>query len=271
MIRRHDDHDWLLIDQVEHARLAAGFAGAWGNNVFSPLPEADILVDAVMHHDDGWKAWAKAPEVDLKTGRPRNFTEMPMAIATEIWRRSIGTCGERHPLAGLWVSRHFCWLAQKAENSRSDDADECVAIRQFLADEALRQSALREHARAQYGDAGLYELIDIGFQYVQFFDALSLWLCCSARLEPYEDRVPSGGPVRFAPVQVADNTLHNAGNPYEITAEPYPFSVGRLELSVAARRIPARRYTGNIDLRTALQSARSETLVWLIRQSSEHG
>ena len=36
-----------------------------------------------------------------------------MPVATEIWRRGIRHCARNDPLSGIWVSRHFYFLAEQ--------------------------------------------------------------------------------------------------------------------------------------------------------------
>ncbi len=92
MIRRDCDSDWLLISQVDHARLAEVLAAAWGNSQVSRLPMPAELVPAIRDHDEGWLDWEQSPTVDQETGRPLNFTEMPMEVSTRIWEKSISLC-----------------------------------------------------------------------------------------------------------------------------------------------------------------------------------
>jgi hypothetical protein len=101
MIRREHGRDWLLISQVEHARLAGELAEAWNFNGGRMVAVRDELVQAVRQHDEGWAVWELSPTVDPETGRPRDFTEMPMPTATGIWSRSIAYCLEHHPASAM--------------------------------------------------------------------------------------------------------------------------------------------------------------------------
>jgi len=96
MIRREAPDGFLLVSQVDHARLAADLAAAWGNDHIAGLPLAEWLVPAVRDHDEGWRAWEAAPTLNAN-GVPRQFTEMPAADATAIWTRSIETCASGPP------------------------------------------------------------------------------------------------------------------------------------------------------------------------------
>src|SRR5687768_8556541 len=96
MICRETNDGWLLISQVDHARLAGDLAAAWGNETVPGLPLAEWLVPAIRDHDEGWRNWEAAPTV-TDEGRPRPFTEMPAAEAAAIWDVSIEVCASGAP------------------------------------------------------------------------------------------------------------------------------------------------------------------------------
>jgi hypothetical protein len=261
MIRREDGADWLLIPQIEHAHVAAEIAAAWGR-ALSP-----DVVAAVRHHDDGWREWDASPRIDPETGIPRSFLEMPMSVATEIWSRSIELCGQERkpqsevdqtssPLGGLAVSGHFCWLAEQACESR-DDPEELAAIERFLEAQARQQTAWREALQRQENasTADVDLQVELGFRTVQFFDRLSLWLCCAVQSKPYEAEFPGGGIFKFAPLA-----------PETVSVEPDPFlqGAGPATVTVVAKRIAARSYADDDDLLNALHDSPAERLTWTL-------
>jgi hypothetical protein len=288
MIRRDDGNDWLLVPQIEHAHAAGEIAAAW--RPFSPfrlgeglwvsesqftLP-AEVLF-AIRHHDDGWREWDAAPQIDVDTGVPRSFLEMPMSVATEIWGRSIDLCGDEHslertaaaptpasrresiasPLGGLAVSKHFCWLADLALGTRDKD-DERSVLSRFLETQSRQQAnwknAILKQSRAS--EAEIDAAIELGFHAVQFFDRLSLWLCCAPRTDVLEMQFPGGSPFRFVPL-----------GPSRVAIEPFPLALGAassLIVSVAATRIAARRYADDDDLLRALHGSPSERITWTL-------
>ena len=138
MIRRDDRGDWLVIAQVEHARLAGELARVWGNERVASLAAFPTLVWGIEHHDDGWREWDDAPRINPATGFPRSFLEMRMRDSTAIWTRSIAVCSS-DPLAGIAVSRHFCYLAEQVLSSGRADADDRESIDRFLQEQAAGQ------------------------------------------------------------------------------------------------------------------------------------
>ena len=255
MIRRDDGRSWLLVSQMDHARIAGEIAGVWGNETVPPLPRPAVLVPSVRFHDDGWKEWESEPTVDPETGGPRNFTEMPMPEATSIWVRSIEQAAKRNPLDGLWVSKHFTYLAEQIRPSRRSDKTEKFAIDSFLASQKPLRSVWRGKALKQF--EGIPELeagIEIGLKWLQFFDALSLWLCCAPRTEPNTFTLPDGTPLIARPQ-----------SPEDIVLDPWPLKPKLITLSVLARRIVARKYADQAELGQALVFGSPVSLHWRLK------
>lgn len=252
MIRRDDGEDWLLVSQVDHARIAAEIAEAWGNAAVPRLPLPDQLVPAVRDHDAGWIGWERAPRIDPVTGKPRNFLEMPMQDATAIWSRSIETCAVRGPLGGIWPSQHFCHLGEHARESRHKSAEEITAVDHFLAAQHDAQERWRVAASADGVSPEILDArIEFGYRAVQFFDGLSLWLCCAPETAPKEFTAPGLGALVCIP-----------RTPSAITLAPYPLNVAALELRVPAKRIRMRVFSSDAELQRALHEAPSEVLQW---------
>lgn len=341
MIRRVQDNDWLLISQLEHARIAAELAEAWDTEELSEFPHRDELLSAIRHHDDGWAAWELAPTINQQ-GEPRDFTEMSMQIATSIWTLCIDACTSRfiddtaqptmldefdaylrdrglrmtkdrqvilsrilempremsaeqlseqlmsrhgkrvsrstiyrtitqleaagiiervddkcsHELwrvcdrppappdsgsrrrsrsafGGLWVSRHFSYLAERASESRQSESDR-AAINRFLSQQTLLQDQWREQLDSSLGDAPTVE--EFGFRWLQTFDRVSLWLCCVDRDERWQLPLPSGSESTFLPT--GDGT---------ISLSPFPFS-GPISLTVESARLPQQTFQNDGQL-----------------------
>ena len=98
------------------------------------------------------------------------------------------------------------------------------------------------------------ESLEVGFRWVQFFDRLSLWLCC----EPRETAMSVAGDV------VGEWTF-TPETPSEIVIDPFPLSVERLELNVKTQRIPAKIYFSDEQLHEAIAGAEMVSLSWNLR------
>ncbi|TWU09023.1 hypothetical protein CA54_42630 [Symmachiella macrocystis] len=250
MIRREQGADWLIVSQVDHARLAAELAQVWRHSIASSWGISELLFHAVLKHDDGWRAWETGLEIDPANGIPRDFTEMPMDVASGIWTSSIETCATEHPLAGIWVSRHFCYLAQHSLSSRADNAADVSAARRFLAEQEQSQQQLRSVSLQDVTAREFANLSELGVRFLRLFDGLSLWLCCAERSETSEIQC-DGQSARFIPYADARIVI----DPYVLTKQP-------LTLAVPARRIAARAYADNKDLRAAIDASPVEELSW---------
>jgi len=256
MIRRNRHGDWLIIDQVEHARLAGELAAVWGNERVQGVPPFPKIVWGVTHHDDGWSEWDKAPRLDPETGFPRSFMEMRMGDSTAIWTRSISVCSA-DPMAGIGVSRHFCYLAEQALKHRPTQAENREVINRFLQEQALVQSRLKEIASSNdprpAAEQHLEKNCHRAFRTIRFFDAISLWLCCAEQDQPETFTAPLGDAIQFEPI-----------DSHRIVADPYPLSCDSLHLQTPARRVPARRYASDDEFQRTLRAAAVEQLGWTI-------
>jgi len=280
MIRRDDGDDWIIIEQIKHANLAAAIARAWGNEQFEPLslthPSGLALYRAVSHHDDGWNEWDWAPHVDPRTGMPRDFREMRMSDATAIWTKSMRASESPLPLAAYAVSRHFCYLAQLVRDGGRHDVDDLAAVTRFLEQKSDVQAKLEQKSKLRGWEKAFDRDRELAYRTVQFFDRVSLWLCCADEREPQSMTAPVGEVVTFSSRPVPSVPEESALGVYRLQATrpdyrkwrvaitPYPLSDDTHEFNVEARRIPARRYADDADLQSVWNDAPSVQLTWVL-------
>ncbi len=250
MIRRDDGNDWLILSQIDHARIAAELAARWSTASPSFGSATDLMLAAVRDHDEGWREWEAAIQIDPANGVPRQFTEMPSADGAVIWGRSIEFCAKNHPLAGIWVSRHFCYLAEQSLSSQPEDSDDVKPLRSFLDEQARFQQHNQDEALEDLTEREFAVLSQFGFLFLRLFDSLSLWVCCARRTRPLDVRVNDQS-VRLIPL--ADGRIRVA--PYVLLEED-------LTVSLPTRRIPARTYASDADLQHTLDRAPTEVLAW---------
>jgi hypothetical protein len=300
MIRRDDDvaGDWILIEQIKHATLAAEIARVWGNEDFQPLARTSpqplgrkqfsddeehernrarvTFAMAVSHHDDGWSEWDQTPRLDPGTGAPRDFREMRMQDATAIWNKSISRQAKILPLAAYAISRHFCFLAEQVSHGGRHNADDLAAVDRFLKRQRDVQAQLEQNAALRGSAEEFSRHRELAYRTVQFFDRVSLWLCCADEREPQSMTAPMGEVVIFSSRLVPPVTEEPASGVYRlrvprpdyrkwhVAITPYPLSADAHEFSLEARRIPARGYTDDADLQTARNRAPSVHLTWVL-------
>jgi hypothetical protein len=281
MIRRNKPlgdrpREWLLISQVEHARLSRILADHWGNGdmppvICAPQESNPALLQirrealaCIERHDDGWTGWEAAPAIDPADGRPFDFMEMPQADSLVIWTRSIHAACDEGPLAGAMTAGHFLALLA---NTQHEQNSVVTSWRKEM--ETRRATWLREWHEQ---DVELHsdEVADHALRWLQACDRLSLWLCCkcpayagdvSIREAPLELAVPARGnaPIRFRYVA--------AGAEGFVAAEPWPFESQELEIMVSCDAVPTDNYRSTEEL---LLSRRPAKLHWHI-QDYGHG
>ena len=163
---------WLLIDQPTHAQIAYELADQWGAVPFTRPRPAKILLPTIQRHDDGWRAWEVRPEVDPKTGWPYAFTEMSPDISFRIWEASILACSDLGPLSQFLTAAHFVRLSQRGDATK---------ITQFYRDfEKQADQWLKAWQQASPA-TNTTDMAHSALEYLQMFDALSLWICCNEK------------------------------------------------------------------------------------------
>lgn len=231
---------WVLISQLEHARLAGQLARHWQSLPTGALGEE--LRAAIDHHDDGWFDWERRPQVDARSGWPLNFLEMPLDDSVAIWRESIRVGQGLGDLPAWLIAGHFSALLRRYGDWQCDP-ERLALAHQFLDEcDALRDRWLQRWM-ASDPEHNTLPGANEALAWLQFFDALSLWFCCQQRCEPVTQQPPVGPPIRFDP-----------RDPNQICVDPWPLDARRLKLCVAGTAVAAVRY----DSAAALASAAGE-------------
>jgi hypothetical protein len=235
---------WLLVSQVEHARVSGELARHWV--IEGCAKEAQI---AIAHHDDGWAEWEARPRIDPVEARPYSFlNEMPRSETREIWDRSIAAARQIGPLAGWMVAEHFAELA--ATEHRHDDW-----LREWLTESEKHTEQLAKRS----------------LRLLQACDYLSLWLCrmCPVAADEVVERVgplhiewfaDGLGPIDFS-AQRRVPLRPNYGDPFadsgwDAIGRPWPFDSAELRLAADACVVPIQRYGSTDELLAARRPVR---------------
>lgn len=231
----------VVVTQHDHARLAGEVLSLWREDGLPEHPRRGEVLFAAREHDNGWREADSAPRVDPETGRPHDFTSVPLGVRAEVWLRGTGRYAGERPYAALLVTRHALALHH---DHRGDDAWEDA----LLAPLHERLEELLERTGATEGEVRSdHRFLDLG-------DALSL-AACQRWTEPMER---AGRRFAFRP-----------GGPHvdgELWIEPFPLA-GATTFRVACRRIPDRRYSGDADLGGELAAARWTALRLRVRRA----
>lgn len=227
---------WLLINQIQHARISGELAESWGQDPFLSLVCREQLLPAIYDHDDGWQEWEQAPEVDPQTGRPLTFTEMPLAESLVIWSSSIESAASFGPLAAWVVAGHFVSLLGQAEEASQPSAQswmaDCESQRKNWFIEWTDSGSDRTEDRAKLALAQL-----------KLFDWLSLWLCMAERTSPQNFDIPGGPKLTITPLP-----SQTAEQQQIMQVDPWPLTTDQLTLRVTGRQVPVKHYQSNQEL-----------------------
>jgi hypothetical protein len=242
----------LLFRQTDHARLAAEVAQAWRYDWLSPVTLREEVLAAIEHHDDGWYAWERQPEVNPQTGAPYNFLEMPLHVGLKIWTDSITVARAIGPLAGYMVAGHFLALLRQYDTWKQSP-EKCRLAEQFLNEFDARRIQWLADWQLQDASSHTVESADNATRQLRMFDVLSLYLCCG-----------TAGSQTFAGANPSSLTIAPTGLDI-FSLEPSPLASTAVQLSASARRIPARHYASAADL--ASQPSETVALHWTLQNA----
>lgn len=258
MIRREillseNEHLWLLVSQVDHARIS----GTLTRNLKDGF--STEVVEAIAHHDDGWAEWEARPKINSEIGGPFSFLEMPLVEALPIWDQSIAAARRFGPLAGFIVAGHFYGLL-----GESDHAKEPAAVAWLTAKRKVRTAWLDEWIRGN--QANSMEQAQQAQRQLALADLFSLWLCCDAPLAAAPNGMLENSAIglrleklweryRFSVIGAGrrhatlDNTTEALA--WVVAVDPYPFGTSPLTISTTGKVVPVREYDDWQDVESA--------------------
>jgi hypothetical protein len=228
MILRRDGPDWLYITQLDHSRLAGRLMAAWQADGFPTRPTRAQVLRATSEHDLGWQTPDAAPLIGAD-GQPLDFTTVPLDVKQPPFGRAVATLADEDPYVAALVAQHAITVYRRY--AREPD------WRGFFAPLEQRRDDLLSRA----APAG-FELFLLDYTIVALGDLFSLVFCNGWR-DPY---LMEG----YQAILRDDR----------VTIAPDPFAGARVALEVVARRIPARIYASDQDLRDTLARAAPERL-----------
>lgn len=244
---------WLLISQVEHARLSGELAkrciSQFGDTNPALSQVRDELLQAIIHHDDGWAERETNPRLDSQTGKPLSFMELPLAEALDVWRGSTDAASRFGDLPAWVVSGHFsALLCTIGHHSKEPIA------REWLSEFATRRSEWFSNWHARNVTLHTAELAGEALKWLQLFDILSLWPCAQY---PVPGEVIRKQPE---PLNIENWMLVREIHPhFELTGNkhprivfsPWPFDEPELTITAASNLVSVRKYASSAELLAA--------------------
>jgi hypothetical protein len=228
----------IVVAQHDHARFAGEMLSLWRADGLPGHPRRDDLLFATRHHDTGWREADSAPRVDPESGRPLDFTAVPLDVRAELWLRGTARYEEDRPYAALLLTRHALELHRDHRGEERCDEELLDPLDERYV-ELLERTGLPPAE------------VDRDYRFLALGDLLSL-TACSRWSDPAErfgyrfafrpEGAPGGQPVDG-----------------ELSLDPFPLA-GATTFRVPCRRIPDRRYRGDANLGVELATAHWERL-----------
>ena len=237
MIVREEHDTFLLITQPDHARLSETIVAAIQTEAPLSGPGRSTILVAAREHDNGWTEVDASPTMDPSTGRPCDFMSGSAATKHELWLRGIARAATVNEVAGALVAEH----ALTVYGYRRTDAT-WASFFSTIGD--MRNTLLQ---RTGFFAGAARKTFDAYYRCVQLGDSFSLQFCNAWR-EP-SSTLGYRTEVRHSTLLVA----------------PDPFAGAAVELRVIGRRIPARRYHDDADLRATIAGAVPEVMTGTAR------
>jgi hypothetical protein len=245
---------WILISQVEHARISAELAehclGRFHSATIGKI--RNEVLAAIRRHDDGWLQWEQSPRLHVDSGWPVSFMELETAEALSIWSSSIEQAATHGPLAGWMVAGHFCRLLGKY-----GDPDHEPEARVWYEQMQKQRAALLEAWRQTDRTLHSVELADESLQWLWTFDEVSLWFCltCPSAGDnlpraSQRNRVGRGTPIEME--LSAMNSMAPANqSPGIAVGKPWRFDAPFLAIEAPAQIVPAAPYESSSQMLAA--------------------
>jgi hypothetical protein len=260
----------IIIRQTDHAFLSGFFAREFGNDSFArPEPFSSFCL-AAAEHDNGWQEWELAPGVDPKTFSPFSFMTIPTEEHIFLYQRGIDRILKVDLYAGLLVVSHCMGLYDRARatmpgySAKYVKSHEQHVANDFVQRLRLQQLRLKVDLRNDPATKPYTEekLIKANLQRLEALDRLSLYFCLGNTEDASIEAVPLNDDGKEVDWEVRPS------GESQFTIHPYPFRRDPLEFSILARRIPKRRYTGDLDLQAVMASAPFFNIPYTLRSRS---
>ncbi|MCH2156789.1 MAG: DUF3891 family protein [Opitutales bacterium] len=273
MITSQNKDGFHAVTQLEHSALVGIIAANWGGDAVAlPLPRRPMLVMAA-EHDLCWVYHDHRPRIDPDSGIPYDYASLPYDAHVKLYREGARYLSEREPYGGLMLSLHGTGIyngrhgtdAEMVRPTRSPE--EAQAVKTYLADGEAFRDTLRTQIEDEGGEniQGLdNKVLWTNYHLMQVWDRLGLLLSKGIAESFVIEPVPllsgdANGSIRFS---------YQGDGLY--LADPYPFAVPEVHLSVNARRLPRTTFSDDKEYQEVLDTA--PNIFWNYRfRSNESG
>lgn len=227
MIVRDEGDTLLLITQPDHARLAEQILAAIRSEPVLDSPDRSVILLATREHDNGWAEVDAEPVVEPGTGRPQDFLKGSVLLKQELWQRAIRRAARMDVRAGALTAEHA--LTVHSYRHMAPDWRPFFESITAMRDDLLQQAGLLSGAPRQTFEAQ--------YRCVRLADVFSLQFCNGWK----------------GPDATLDYEASMDGDVLLISPDPFDGAI--VPLRVLGRRIAARRYENDGEMRRAIADA----------------
>ena len=244
----------ITISQTSHSWISGQLARVWGNELFGEFEPMEPICYAAQQHDIGFLEWENQPTLNMETGLPYAFDELPESLHLDIWRTGIYQLRPVCSYASLIVSLHFYGLCERFHRQPNDSHRSKAS--QFLREQRAYQQKARETLSHDplFARAIAPEVLAYHRDLIAVWDLFSLELCRgrSREFKLREVRLPNGKQVDLRLRQRSESEkLWEVG--------PWPFAVESIT-TLCEGRVLQRRFTDEKQMREALHNAHRTTI-----------
>ena len=244
----------ITISQTSHSWISGQLARVWGNKLFGEFEPLEPICYAAEQHDLGFLEWENQPTLNMETGLPYTFDELPESLHLDIWRTGIYQLRPVCSYASLIVSLHFCGLCERFHQRQNGPGRSEAS--QFLEEQRTYQQKTRETLSQDplFARAISTEVLAYHRDLIAVWDLFSLELC---RGRSREFKLPE---VRLSNGKHVDLRLRQRSEAEKIwEVDPWPFRVASLT-TLCEGRVLERRFTDQKQMREALRNANRTTI-----------
>ena len=239
----------ITISQTSHSWISGQLARAWGNDIFTRFAPFEQMCYAAEQHDIGFLDWESQPTLNVNTGLPYTFDELPEPIHFGIWHQGIFQLKPVCYYASLVVSLHFSNLCERFHQHPS--GPDRPAVNHFL--ETLREHQNRA-CHALRRDPLLQHAVDEGVlafnrDLIAVWDLFSLELCRGRSAEFKLPNVPVSGASH---VDLYLRQTDSIESTWEV--DPWPFALETLT-TFCEGRVINQRFTDTEEMRRVFDHA----------------
>jgi hypothetical protein len=253
MLYRQEKQGRIAITQPTHAWLSGQLARVWGNERFGEVAPWEEVCLGAEQHDVGHTAWELAPTLNLQTGLPYSFLEMPRQLHVQLWSQASRFVLPQGRYAALLVSLHGTRLYQRYD-AANDLPENAVAVQDYLQRELAFQEELLTSLRSDphYRPYATEKVVARNRQLVGIWDALSLAICFGRTSPQSWEQVPTAKGTTTL-------TLVPSDDPTTLMLTPWPFRRQSVTLVYEGRYL-TETYSDEASMRQALAHAPWVTL-----------